>query len=273
MGTIVSPERPERLPTMGHISPPFMCPMPPERRTCSCISELGDSSNQSVGKKTCASFIAKVGPDPVYGRLTRIGAPPLRDNLILFAQVGYCHLFPEKSPTTPSRNLYVFSRRTDGVPTWYSNKTFHRRLLGEKWAYREMTSYVSTATSEVGETLLLRKIIGARKFERADASQLIVRWRVLACWCSGFNALLNFDWRSIHWPVSKKGLNGRRGKGKREKLMAWALRMRRRRQDLMQGVASSVRSGIPPFLPRRERMNAVDLVTYPSVSRYDLVGS
>lgn len=68
------------------------------------------------GKKTCASFIAKVGPDPVYGRLTRIGAPTLRDNLILFAQVGYCHLLsrevPHNSQHKPLRFLKAYGWRS-----------------------------------------------------------------------------------------------------------------------------------------------------------------
>lgn len=38
------------------------------------------------------------GLDPVFGRLTHIGASPPRDTLILFAEVGYRHLLSREAP-------------------------------------------------------------------------------------------------------------------------------------------------------------------------------
>lgn len=52
------------------------------------------------------------GPDPVFGRLTHIGAPPPRDTIILLAQVGYCHLLSrEVPPQLPTETMTILQLR------------------------------------------------------------------------------------------------------------------------------------------------------------------
>lgn len=55
------------------------------------------------------------GPDPDFGRLTYIGAPPPRDTIILLAQVGYCHLLSREVPHNSQRKPSA-SSHAGGVP-------------------------------------------------------------------------------------------------------------------------------------------------------------
>lgn len=172
MGTIVSPERPERSPTMGPISPPFIRPMPPERRTWGAPAHA--SQNWAIhrasqpggggGGETCASFVMIVDLTQSLVAWHISAHHPHGIRLSFLQRLVTVTFFPEKPPTTPSRNLYVSSRCTDGFPHDTAIKPFTADLLWDGWTYREMAIHVSTATSEVSETLLLCKMIGARNW-------------------------------------------------------------------------------------------------------------